>query len=97
MTNAETEQFNTSTLTSWGAASIKKTPGSPCGLFPGLIFNALPNAYKFNSTYALLPFVSFFLSSGVAKFRAAIEASEARGRSRVHRRLELSEGSRGLS
>ncbi|KAL8276909.1 hypothetical protein RQP46_010737 [Phenoliferia psychrophenolica] len=50
------EAFNTSTLTSWGVSSIKKTPGSPCGLFPGLIFNALPLAYKFNSTYALLPF-----------------------------------------
>ncbi|KAL8290495.1 hypothetical protein RQP46_002753 [Phenoliferia psychrophenolica] len=48
--------FNTSTLTSWGVSSLKKAPGSPCGFFPSLLFSALPGAFAYNSTYALLPF-----------------------------------------
>ncbi|KAK4699535.1 hypothetical protein P7C70_g6725, partial [Phenoliferia sp. Uapishka_3] len=51
-----THDFNTSTLTSWGAASLKVTPGSPNGYLAALLFDAFPFSYKFNSTYALLPF-----------------------------------------
>ncbi|KAM0748029.1 linoleate diol synthase [Meredithblackwellia eburnea MCA 4105] len=51
-----THDLNVTTLTSWGMSSLKKTPGSPGGFLGGLIFSALPNAYKFNSSYVLLPF-----------------------------------------
>ncbi|KAL8283791.1 hypothetical protein RQP46_005223 [Phenoliferia psychrophenolica] len=51
-----THDFNTSTLTSWGKASLKPTPGAPGGYLGGLLFDAFPASYKFNSPYALLPF-----------------------------------------
>ncbi|KAL8280949.1 hypothetical protein RQP46_006628 [Phenoliferia psychrophenolica] len=51
-----THDFNTSTLTSWGKASLKPTPGAPGGYLGGLLFDAFPASYTFNSPFALLPF-----------------------------------------
>jgi cytochrome P450 len=49
--------FNSTTLTQWGAALLQDTPpGSYGGMLPKLIFNGLPGAFTGTSPYALLPF-----------------------------------------
>ena len=60
-------QLNTSTLTSWGIASLTSTPGSPNGYIPRLIFEGLPDQYKFNSSYALLPFCELSLGASASE------------------------------
>lgn len=49
--------FNSNTLTNWGAAKLHDpTGGSYGGVLPRLIFNGLPGAFTGTSSYALLPF-----------------------------------------
>lgn len=49
--------FNSNTLTNWGAAKLANVPGgSYGGMLPTLLFGALPYAFTGTSPYALLPF-----------------------------------------
>ncbi|KAI4619430.1 uncharacterized protein J4E87_007319 [Alternaria ethzedia] len=49
--------FNSNTLTQWGAALLAETtPGAYGGVFPKLLFQGLPGGFKGTSSYALLPF-----------------------------------------
>jgi cytochrome P450 len=49
--------FNSNTLTQWGAALLSEsTPGAYGGVFPKLLFQGLPGGFKGTSSYALLPF-----------------------------------------
>ena len=49
--------FNSNTLTNWGAASLAEgPPGCYGGMLPKLLFRGLPYAFTGTSTYALLPF-----------------------------------------
>ncbi|KAL5402105.1 hypothetical protein PMIN06_002137 [Paraphaeosphaeria minitans] len=49
--------FNSNTLTNWGAAKLQEpAAGSYGGVLSRLIFNALPGGFSGTSPYALLPF-----------------------------------------
>lgn len=49
--------FNSNTLTNWGAAKLQEpAAGSYGGVLSKLIFNALPSGFSGTSSYALLPF-----------------------------------------
>lgn len=49
--------FNSNTLTHWGAAKLHESGGgSYGGVLPKMIFGALPHAFTGTSPYALLPF-----------------------------------------
>ncbi|KAI9659982.1 MAG: hypothetical protein M1821_001334 [Bathelium mastoideum] len=49
--------FNSNTLTNWGAALLQDgAPGAYGGMLPRLIFNALPGDFTGTSPYVLLPF-----------------------------------------
>ncbi|CAG5174955.1 uncharacterized protein ALTATR162_LOCUS7909 [Alternaria atra] len=49
--------FNSNTLTQWGAALLAETtPGAYGGVFPKLLFQGLPGGFRGTSSYALLPF-----------------------------------------
>ncbi|KAJ4351877.1 uncharacterized protein N0V89_007221 [Didymosphaeria variabile] len=49
--------FNSTTLTHWGAAKLQEpAAGSYGGVLPKLILNGLPGAFSGTSSYALLPF-----------------------------------------
>ena len=49
--------FNSNTLTNWGAAKLQEpTGGSYGGVLSRLLFNGLPGAFTGTSSYALLPF-----------------------------------------
>lgn len=49
--------FNSNTLTQWGAAKLQSTPpGSYGGMLPQLLFTGLPTAFTGTSPYVLLPF-----------------------------------------
>lgn len=49
--------FNSNTLTNWGAAKLQEPiGGSFGGVLPKIIFNGLPGAFTGTSSYALLPF-----------------------------------------
>ncbi|CAI6334735.1 unnamed protein product [Periconia digitata] len=49
--------FNSNTLTQWGAAKLQSTPpGSYGGMLPQLFFTGLPTAFTGTSPYVLLPF-----------------------------------------
>lgn len=62
-----TNDFNVSTLTSWGMASIKTAPGSMGGYLPALLFTHLPTEFDFNSVYAILPFYTPEAAAGILK------------------------------
>ncbi|KAF2157104.1 heme peroxidase [Myriangium duriaei CBS 260.36] len=58
--------FNSTTLTNWGAAKIAAgAPGSYGGMLPKLIYNALPWAFSGTSPYALLPFYTPEAARGI--------------------------------
>ena len=49
--------FNSNTLTHWGASKLQETAGGSYGsVLPKLIFSTLPAAFSGTSSYALLPF-----------------------------------------
>ncbi|PWN51100.1 linoleate diol synthase [Violaceomyces palustris] len=51
-----TFDFNSSTLTNWGLASLVPHGGSYGGVLSSLLFQGLPDAWTGTSSYALLPF-----------------------------------------
>lgn len=66
--------FNSNTLTNWGAALLQDTPpGSYGGMLPKLLFNGLPGAFTGTSPYALLPFYTPDAAKGILKGNKVIE------------------------
>ena len=60
--------FNSNTLTNWGAAKLQESPaGSYGGMLPSLIFNGLPGAFTGTSPYALIPFYTPEAAKGILK------------------------------
>ena len=60
--------FNSNTLTHWGAAKLQESPaGSYGGVLPRLLFNGVPGAFTGTSTYALLPFYTSEASKEILK------------------------------
>lgn len=65
--------FNSNTLTNWGAALLSEpTPGAYGGVLPKLIFQALPGDFKGTSSYALLPFYTPKAAQGILKGNGVI-------------------------
>lgn len=66
--------FNSSTLTNWGASKISESaPGAYGGMLPTVLFNALPGAWTGTSSYALLPFYTPRAARGILKGNNVIE------------------------
>jgi hypothetical protein len=66
--------FNSNTLTNWGAAKLQDVPqGSYGGMFPKLLFTGLPGAWTGTSPYVLLPFYTPEAAKGILKGNKAIE------------------------
>jgi hypothetical protein len=61
--------FNSNTLTHWGAAQLQDdTPsGSYGGVLPKLLFSGLPTAFQGTSPYVLLPFYTPEAAKGILK------------------------------
>ncbi|KAL9108619.1 MAG: hypothetical protein Q9227_006565 [Pyrenula ochraceoflavens] len=60
--------FNSNTLTHWGAAKLQDgPPGSYGGMLPKLIFSGLPGEFTGTSPYALLPFYTPEAAMGILK------------------------------
>jgi Cytochrome P450/Animal haem peroxidase len=60
--------FNSNTLTQWGAALLaERAPGAYGGLLPKLIFNAFPGEFTGTSSYAILPFYTPEAAQGILK------------------------------
>ncbi|KAI8935646.1 hypothetical protein NX059_007172 [Plenodomus lindquistii] len=58
--------FNSNTLTQWGAALLADTtPGAYGGVFPKLLFQGLPGGFTGTSPYALLPFYTPEAAKGI--------------------------------
>lgn len=66
--------FNSNTLTHWGAAKLQDTPqGSYGGMLPKLLFNGLPGSFTGTSPYALLPFYTPEAAKGILRGNKVIE------------------------
>lgn len=66
--------FNSNTLTNWGAALLSEsTPGAYGGVLPKLIFQALPGDFKGTSSYALLPFYTPKAAQGILKGNGVLD------------------------
>ncbi|KAF2265028.1 heme peroxidase [Lojkania enalia] len=66
--------FNSNTLTHWGASLLQETPsGSYGGMLPKLIFDSLPGAFTGTSSYALLPFYTPEAVKGILKGNGVLE------------------------
>jgi cytochrome P450 len=66
--------FNSNTLTNWGAALLSQTtPGAYGGVFPRLLFQGLPGAFTGTSTYALLPFYTPEAAKGIVTGNGVVE------------------------
>ncbi|KAH9838134.1 linoleate diol synthase [Teratosphaeria destructans] len=60
--------FNSSTLTNWGASKLTDLPGGAYGgMLPKLLFTGLPNSFTGTSSYALLPFYTNKAVRGILK------------------------------
>ncbi|KAL9091432.1 MAG: hypothetical protein Q9165_004818 [Trypethelium subeluteriae] len=60
--------FNSNSLTNWGAAKLQEPPaGSYGGVLPTLIFNGLSGEFTGTSPYALLPFYTPEAAKGILK------------------------------
>ena len=58
--------FNSNTLTQWGAALLSEaTPGAYGGVLPKLLFHGLPGGFTGTSSYALLPFYTPEAAKGI--------------------------------
>ncbi|KAL6706922.1 hypothetical protein ACN47E_005065 [Coniothyrium glycines] len=58
--------FNSNTLTQWGAALLSETaPGSYGGVLPKLLLQGLPGGFTGTSPYALLPFYTPEAAKGI--------------------------------
>lgn len=66
--------FNSSTLTNWGAAKISEAaPGAYGGMLPTLLMNALPGGWTGTSSYALLPFYTPRAARGILRDNGVID------------------------
>jgi cytochrome P450 len=66
--------FNSNTLTNWGASKLKDFPGgSYGGMLPKLLFNGLPGAFTGTSSYALLPFYTPDAAKDILKANKVID------------------------
>ncbi|KAF2430024.1 heme peroxidase [Tothia fuscella] len=67
--------FNSNTLTQFGAALLGDAvaPGAYGGVFPKLLFKALPGAFTGTSPYALLPFYTPDAARGILKANGALD------------------------
>jgi Cytochrome P450 len=66
--------FNSNTLTNWGAALLQDgAPGSYGGMLPRLLLNGLPGAFTGTSPYALLPFYTPEAAAGILKDNKVLE------------------------
>ena len=66
--------FNSNTLTNWGAALLQERPqGSYGGMLPKLLLNGLPGAFTGTSPYALLPFYTPEAVNGILKGNKVLE------------------------
>lgn len=66
--------FNSNTLTQWGAALLSDvTPGAYGGVFPKLLFQGLPGGYIGTSPYALLPFYTPEAANSILKGNKVLE------------------------
>lgn len=60
--------FNSNSLTHWGAAKLQDMPaGCYGGMLPKLLFKGLPGAFTGTSPYALLPFYTPDAAKGILK------------------------------
>lgn len=79
--------FNSSTLTQWGAAQLAESaPGAYGGLLPTLLFNGLPGGWTGTSSYALLPFYTPRAARGILKGNGVIDKYDTE---RPHSNMEL--------
>ncbi|EAT89123.2 hypothetical protein SNOG_03918 [Parastagonospora nodorum SN15] len=66
--------FNSNTLTQWGAALLSDTvPGAYGGVFPKLLFQGLPGGFTGTSPYVLLPFYTPEAAKGILKGNNVLE------------------------
>jgi len=66
--------FNSNTLTQWGAALLSDTvPGAYGGVFPKLLFQGLPSGFTGTSPYVLLPFYTPDAAKGILKGNNVLE------------------------
>ncbi|KAJ4299949.1 hypothetical protein N0V90_005197 [Kalmusia sp. IMI 367209] len=69
--------FNSNTLTQWGAAKLQEPGGgSYGGVLPKLLFNGLPGAFTGTSSYALLPFYTPDAARDILKGNDALHLYE---------------------
>ena len=66
--------FNSSTLTQWGATQLAEfAPGAYGGVLPTLLFSGLPAAWTGTSSYALLPFYTPKAARGILNGNGVID------------------------
>lgn len=66
--------FNSNTLTNWGASKLGDIPGGAYGgMLPKIIFNGLPTAFTGTSSYALMPFYTPKAVAGMLKANKVID------------------------
>jgi hypothetical protein len=66
--------FNSNTLTQWGAALLSDTvPGAYGGVFPKLLFQGLPGGFTGTSPYVLLAFYTPEAAKGILKGNNVLE------------------------
>ncbi|KAF1846022.1 uncharacterized protein K460DRAFT_386393 [Cucurbitaria berberidis CBS 394.84] len=66
--------FNSNTLTQWGAALLSETtPGAYGGVFPRLLFQGLPGGFTGTSPYVLLPFYTPEAAKGILSGNKVLE------------------------
>jgi hypothetical protein len=71
--------FNSNTLTQWGAALLSDTvPGAYGGVFPKLLFQGLPGGFTGTSPYVLLPFYTPEAAKGILKGNNALDKYDLR-------------------
>ncbi|EGX44933.1 hypothetical protein AOL_s00173g34 [Orbilia oligospora ATCC 24927] len=63
-----TYDFNSNTLTNWGASSLsERAPGAYGGILPVVLMNGIPGEFTGTSSYSLLPFYTPEAAQGILK------------------------------
>jgi hypothetical protein len=71
--------FNSNTLTQWGASLLSETvPGSYGGVFPKLLLQGLPGGFRGTSPYVLLPFYTPEAAKGILKGNGVLDKYDLR-------------------
>ncbi|EWC45464.1 hypothetical protein DRE_00863 [Drechslerella stenobrocha 248] len=71
--------FNSNTLTNWGAASLsERAPGAYGGILPVLLMRGLPHDFTGTSPYSLLPFYTPDAAQGILKGNKVLEKYDTR-------------------